>query len=170
MLLSSGGQNSMAYHARVARLLEVADLTVHYDGGAAPAAAVRDVTLSMEEGEAVGLLGESGCGKSTLLLAILGLLPPAARIVRGSVRFRGRDLLALSEGERRRLRGAEIALVFQDPALALNPVRRVGARWRRSWPRIGAERAPLPRGRPGRAGRRSGSRKRRGCTTPIPTS
>jgi peptide/nickel transport system ATP-binding protein len=116
----------MAYHARVARLLEVANLTVHYDGGAAPAAAVRDVSLVVEEGEAVGLLGESGCGKSTLLLAILGLLPAAARVVGGSVRFRGRDLLALSEGERRRVRGAEIALVFQDPALALNPVRRVG--------------------------------------------
>jgi peptide/nickel transport system ATP-binding protein len=117
----------MAYHARVARLLEVLDLTVHYDGGAAPAAAVRDVSLQVEEGEAVGLLGESGCGKSTLLLALLGLLPPLARVVRGSVRFRGRDLLALSERERRRVRGAEIALVFQEPALALNPVRRVGS-------------------------------------------
>ena len=117
----------MAYHARVARLLEVADLTVHYDGVSAPAAAaVRDVSLQVEAGEAVGLLGESGCGKSTLLLAILGLLPPTARVVRGSVRFRGRDLLALPESERRRLRGAEIALVFQEPALALNPVRRVG--------------------------------------------
>jgi peptide/nickel transport system ATP-binding protein len=124
--LSSGGQNSMAYHARVARLLDVENLTVHYEGGRSPVAAVRDVSLQVEPGEAAGLLGESGCGKSTLLLAILGLLPPEARVVRGGVRFRGRDLLALTGRERRTLRGAEIALVFQDPALALNPVRRVG--------------------------------------------
>jgi oligopeptide/dipeptide ABC transporter ATP-binding protein len=122
-----GGQNSMAYHARVARLLEVENLSVHYGGVGAPAAAVRDVSLHLEPGEAAGLLGESGCGKSTLLLAILGLLPPEARVVRGTVRFRGRDLLGLAERERRSVRGAEIALVFQDPALALNPVRRVGA-------------------------------------------
>jgi peptide/nickel transport system ATP-binding protein len=109
-------------------LLEVKDLVVHYEAGAgAPVAAARGVTLDVEVGEAVGLLGESGCGKTTLLLAVLGLLPPAARVVGGEVRFRGRDLLAMGAGEMRRLRGAEIAIVFQDPALALNPVRRVGA-------------------------------------------
>jgi len=111
----------------VAGLLEVADLTVHYDGGAsAPAVVVRDVSLEVASGEVVGLLGESGCGKSTLLLAILGLLPPPARIVHGSVRFRGRELVGLPEADLRSVRGAEIAVVFQDPALALNPVRRVG--------------------------------------------
>src|SRR5262249_49551250 len=112
----------------VAGLREVRDLAVEYGTGAgAPAAAVRGLSLDVEAGEAVGLLGESGCGKTTLLLAVLGLLPAAARVVRGSVRFRGRDLLALAPREMRRLRGAEIALVFQDPALALNPVRRGGA-------------------------------------------
>ena len=89
-------------------------------------AAVSGASLDLEPGEAVGLLGESGCGKTTLLLAILGLLPEAARVVRGSVRFRGRELLGLPAAELRRLRGAEIAIVLQDPALALNPVRRVG--------------------------------------------
>ncbi len=109
-------------------LLEVRDLAVHYDTGAgAPVAAARGVTLELEAGEAVGLLGESGCGKTTLLLALLGLLPPSARVVGGEIRFRGRDLLALGPSEMRRVRGAEIAIVFQDPALALNPVRRVGA-------------------------------------------
>jgi peptide/nickel transport system ATP-binding protein len=110
----------------VAGLLEVADLAVQHDAHAcSPAVAVRGVSLDVADGEVVGLLGESGCGKSTLLLALLGLLPASSR-VRGSVRFRGRELLGLRESELRRVRGAEIGVVFQDPALALNPVRRVG--------------------------------------------
>jgi oligopeptide/dipeptide ABC transporter ATP-binding protein len=108
-------------------LLEVADLAVAYDTAGARVWAARDVSLTVESGETVGLLGESGCGKSTLLLAVLGLLPPAARVVRGSIRLRGRELVGLPPSELRRVRGAEIAIVFQDPALALNPVRRVGA-------------------------------------------
>lgn len=111
----------------MAALLEIGDLTVHYhSAGGPPAAAVRAVSLEVEAGEVVGLLGESGGGKSTLLLAILGLLPATARVAGGSIRFRGRELLDLDARERRRLRGAEIAMVFQDPSLALNPVRRVG--------------------------------------------
>ncbi len=111
----------------MAALLEVRDLAVRYhQGSGPPVQALDEVGLDVREGEAVGLLGESGCGKTTLLRAILGLLPPAARVVRGSVRFRGRDLLALGERERRAVRGALISIVFQDPMLALNPVRRVG--------------------------------------------
>jgi ABC-type glutathione transport system ATPase component len=112
----------------VPALLEVADLTVCYDdhAGSSPAVAVRDLSLEADAGEVVGLLGESGCGKSTLLLAIVGLLPSSARVVRGSIRFRGRELLGLSEAELCGIRGAQIAVVFQDPSLALNPVRRVG--------------------------------------------
>src|SRR5258708_16748216 len=115
------------YHSRVPGLLEVNALAVAYHTGGATVWAARDLTLDVEGGEVVGLLGESGCGKSTLLLAILGLLPPSARVVKGSIRFRGRDLLGRPPSELRRVRGAEIAIVFQDPALALNPVRRVGA-------------------------------------------
>ena len=115
------------YHSRVPGLLEVTDLAVAYDTLGAQALATRDVTFGIEEGEAVGLLGESGCGKSTLLLALLGLLPPRARVIRGSVRWRGAELLGRPPSALRRVRGAEIAIVFQDPTLALNPVRRVGA-------------------------------------------
>jgi len=112
----------------VPALLEVRDLAVQYAGnGGPPGMAVDEVSLDVAEGEAVGLLGESGCGKTTLLLAILGLLPPSARVVSGTVRFRGRELRALADAELRGLRGGEISIVLQDPALALNPVRRAGA-------------------------------------------
>ncbi len=116
----------LPYHSPVAALLEVSDVAVHYQGSGPPVVAVDEATLDVEEGEAVGLLGESGCGKTTLLLAILGLLPPSATVVRGKVRFRGRDLLELTDRQRRRVLGAEIAVVLQDPALSLNPVRRIG--------------------------------------------
>lgn len=109
-------------------LLEIRDLAVHYAiGNGAPVVALDEVSLDVGPGEVVGLLGESGGGKTTLLLAILGLLPASARVVRGSVRWRGRELLGLSSSALQPVRGAEIAIVFQDPALALNPVRRVGS-------------------------------------------
>jgi len=112
----------------VPALLEVCDLAVHHVGdGGRPAVALDGVSLEVSEGEVVGLLGESGCGKTTLLLAILGLLPDSARVVRGTIRFRGRDLLAADEPERRGLRGSRISIILQEPALALNPVRRAGA-------------------------------------------
>ena len=120
-------RRQLPYHPVVRALLEVRDLAVRYDAGnGAPAAAVDELNLDVTEGEVVGVLGESGCGKTTLLLAILGLLPGAARVVKGSIRFRGRELLTLAESELRRLRGAEISIIFQEPVLALNPVRRVG--------------------------------------------
>jgi len=109
-------------------LLEIRDLAVdHASPGGDPASAVDELSLDVGEGEVVGLLGESGCGKTTLLLAILGLLPASARVVRGSIRFRGRELLGLEASELRQVRGARVSMIFQEPALALNPVRRVGA-------------------------------------------
>jgi oligopeptide/dipeptide ABC transporter ATP-binding protein len=112
----------------VAPLLEVRDLTVRYEAAHGPSlTAVRGVSFELEAGEVTGLLGESGCGKSTLLRAVLGLLPRRARVTSGTIRFRGRDLRTLGAAERRRVLGAEIGTVFQEPALALNPVRRVGA-------------------------------------------
>ena len=122
------GPRQLPYHPLVPALLEVRNLAVHYDSGhGPPALAVDELSLDVADGEVVGLLGESGCGKTTLLLAILRLLPGSAHVVSGSIRFRGRELLRLSDTELRGLRGSEISIIFQEPALALNPVRRVGA-------------------------------------------
>lgn len=107
-------------------LLEIRELTVEFPAaGGAWLPAVRDLSLSLAPGEALGLVGESGCGKSVTALAILRLLPPQAR-ARGAIFFEGRNLLELSEEEMRQVRGAGIAMVFQEPMTALNPVMRVG--------------------------------------------
>jgi oligopeptide/dipeptide ABC transporter ATP-binding protein len=103
-------------------LLEVRGLTVAYGA----ASALEDATFHVEAGEMAGVLGESGSGKTTLALALAGLLPPAARVLRGAVLFRGTDLLGQPERRLRALRGAQIALISQEPALALNPVIRAG--------------------------------------------
>ena len=86
---------------------------------------VRGVSLTLDRGEVLGLVGESGSGKSVTSLAILGLLDPAAR-VEGSIRWQGRELLGLSSQELRTIRGREIAMIFQEPMTALNPVMPVG--------------------------------------------
>ena len=101
-------------------LLELKNLHVEYQG----AAAVKDVSFTLGEGETLGIAGESGCGKSTVARAILGILPEYAS-ARGSVRYCGRELLGLSEREYAPLRGSELSMVFQDPSAALNPVRKI---------------------------------------------
>ncbi len=110
-----------------APLLEVSDLAVSFttDEGVLPA--VGGVSFVVEEGKTLSLVGESGCGKSVTSLAILRLLPePQARIVRGSVRFRGRELLSLSDREMRDVRGNDISMIFQEPMTSLNPVYSIG--------------------------------------------
>jgi oligopeptide/dipeptide ABC transporter ATP-binding protein len=108
-------------------LAQVCDLTVTYcPEGQPPVPALDSVNLDIRSGEVIGILGESGSGKSTLALALLRLLPGHAQYNRGTVRFLGHDLSSLSESELGKLRGAEIALVPQDPSLTLNPVMRVG--------------------------------------------
>ena len=99
-------------------LLEIRGLTVRY--GARLAAWAVDLTL--RPGEVLGLVGESGAGKSTVGRSIVRLLPDSARTDGGAVRFKGRDLLALPDADLRALRGADIALIPQDPLSALNPV------------------------------------------------
>ncbi|HVA90676.1 MAG TPA: ABC transporter ATP-binding protein [Chloroflexota bacterium] len=107
-------------------LLEVEDLRVRFRGRHGPVTAVDGVSFSLEAGEVVGLVGESGSGKSVTALSLLRLLPEAARITGGSIRFEGRDLLRLSARELRQVRGNHIGMVFQDPMTALNPTISVG--------------------------------------------
>jgi ABC-type dipeptide/oligopeptide/nickel transport system ATPase component len=108
----------------VSRLLEVRDLAVTYAGGVR---AVDGVSFDVAEGESVALVGESGSGKTATALSIMRLLAPGARLARESqVVFEGRDLLALDERAMCDVRGRRIAMVFQEPASALNPAMRVG--------------------------------------------
>jgi ABC-type glutathione transport system ATPase component len=117
-------------------LLQVRDLRVTHTS-----AVLDGVSFAIDAGSVAGLFGESGSGKTTLALALLGLLPRAYR-VSGSVRLRGRELVGLGERELRRIRGAEISMIFQDPMLALNPVLRVAVQVREAMRAHGAD-APV---------------------------
>jgi oligopeptide/dipeptide ABC transporter ATP-binding protein len=108
-----------------APVLEIRDLDVRFRTEAGMVHAVRGVDLTVEEGSVLGVVGESGCGKTVTMLAVMGLLPRNA-VVTGSVRFRGRELLNLPPREMRKLRGLELAMIFQDPVTSLNPVFTVG--------------------------------------------
>jgi peptide/nickel transport system ATP-binding protein len=105
----------------VATLLEVDQLSIYFRDQAV----VRDLTFSVRQGEVLGLVGESGSGKSLTSLSILRLLDSAAR-VEGAIRFEGQDLLTLKPEQMRRYRGRKIAMIFQEPMTALNPVMPVG--------------------------------------------
>jgi len=108
-------------------LLEVRDLHVEFRTRDGVAKAVNGVTYGVDEGETLAVLGESGSGKSVTAQAVMGILDtPPGRITGGEVMFQGRDLLKLKEEERRRIRGAEMAMIFQDALSALNPVITVG--------------------------------------------
>ena len=107
-------------------VLEIRDLTVGFETRAGTVRALRNVSLDVPRGEIVGVVGESGSGKSTLALAILRLLPETAGVEAGCLRFGDTDLAGLREGQMRALRGARIAMVFQDPMTSLNPVRSIG--------------------------------------------
>ena len=108
-------------------LLEIKNLSVEYYRKKTVIPAVRNVSLSVEGGETLGLVGESGCGKSTLALSILRLIAPhEGRITSGQILFDGRNLLSLTDENMRRVRGREIGMVFQDPFSSLNPVLRAG--------------------------------------------
>ena len=111
----------------MSKILEIKDLTIHYVTDDEVVKAVNDISITLEEGESLGLVGETGAGKTTTAMGILGLVPnPPGKIIGGEVIYKGRNLLKLSEAEMRKIRGHEISMIFQDPMTALNPVLTVG--------------------------------------------
>jgi peptide/nickel transport system ATP-binding protein/oligopeptide transport system ATP-binding protein len=107
-------------------LLEIKELTTVFDTNRGRIKAVDNVSLSLRQGETLGVVGESGCGKTMLALSIMRLLPPNGSIIKGAVKFQGQDLLNLSAEEMRSKRGGDIAMIFQEPMTSLNPVIRIG--------------------------------------------
>jgi peptide/nickel transport system ATP-binding protein len=107
-------------------LLAIENLSISFLTRAGEVPAVMDFSASIMPGEALGLVGESGCGKSTLALGVMRDLGRNGRIVGGSIRFKGRDLVTLPEAALRRIRGSEIAMVYQEPMASLNPAMKVG--------------------------------------------
>ncbi len=107
-------------------LLQIEDLTVHFHTEEGVVEAVDGIQLMVQSGEVMGVVGESGSGKSVTALAILRLIRKPGRIIQGTIRFEGRNLLDLSEEEMRILRGCHISMIFQSPRTSLNPVLSVG--------------------------------------------
>jgi peptide/nickel transport system ATP-binding protein len=110
----------------VSRILDIEDLTVKIDMRHSAVVPVDGVSLYVEAGETLGIVGESGCGKSMTGLSILKLLPPGGHITGGRVDFMGRNLAELSNDEMHKIRGNDIAMVFQDPMTSLNPTKSIG--------------------------------------------
>ncbi|MEM2511848.1 MAG: ABC transporter ATP-binding protein, partial [Ignisphaera sp.] len=111
----------------VEQILDVKDLKVSYFTGRGVVKAVDNVSFSLNRGEVLGLAGESGCGKSTLAYALVRLIPPPGKIVGGSVKFIGNDILSMSEEEfRKKIRWRGISMIFQGAMNALNPVMKIG--------------------------------------------
>ncbi|MEO7743390.1 MAG: ABC transporter ATP-binding protein [Usitatibacter sp.] len=109
-------------------LLSVRDLSVHFPTRQGVVRAVEEVSFDIEAGETVALVGESGSGKSTVAAAIMRIIPsPPGIIAGGEILFEGRDLVKLPESEMRQVRGSRVAMIFQDPMMALNPVHSIGA-------------------------------------------
>ncbi len=107
-------------------ILKIENLHTSFFTDSGEVKAVQGISLSLEQGKTLGLVGESGSGKTVTALSIIRLLPPLARILEGSIIYKGKDLLSLSEKEMRSIRGREIAFIFQEPMSALNPVFTIG--------------------------------------------
>ncbi len=108
------------------RVLDITDLSTHIDVGKATIQAVGNVDLHLDAGETLGLVGESGCGKSMTGLSVMHLLPPGGEIVSGSIKLGERELVGLPEDELCKIRGNEVAMIFQDPLTSLDPTKTIG--------------------------------------------
>ena len=107
-------------------MLQVKHLKIHFRTANGEVQAVRDISFDLQPGRTLAIVGESGSGKSVTSKAILGILPANARVLEGEIVYRGRDLLTLPEKELCRIRGDEIAMIFQDPMSSLNPIMPIG--------------------------------------------
>src|SRR5512144_1995536 len=107
-------------------LLDVRDLKTSFKTDDGIVQAVDGLSFSVEKGETLAIVGESGCGKSVTCLSIMGLNPRQNTMTSGQALWKGRDLLTMSDDEIRRIRGDEIAMIFQDPMTSLNPVHKIG--------------------------------------------
>ena len=108
-------------------IVEIKDLIVHYETDTGVVEAVNNISLTIEKGEVLGLVGETGAGKTSIALSIMGLLPkPPAHIIPGSVKLDGNELIGKRKKQMQKIRGKEMSMIFQDPMTALNPVHYVG--------------------------------------------
>lgn len=110
----------------MSHLLTISDLTIAFTGDSGTHEVTDHLSLTLDEGEVVCLVGESGCGKSVTAMSLLGLLGPGGSVTEGSICYEDRDLLTLSEKELDQIRGKEISMIFQDPMSSLNPVFTIG--------------------------------------------
>jgi ABC-type dipeptide/oligopeptide/nickel transport system ATPase component len=110
----------------MAPVLEIEDLSTHIQLTRSVVQAVGNVSMRVDAGETLGIVGESGSGKSMTGLSIMGLLPPGGSVVGGSIKLAGRELVGLRPEEIRKIRGNEIAMIFQDPLTSLDPTKTIG--------------------------------------------
>lgn len=109
------------------KILDIQDIVIHYETDDGIVKAINGVSLSLDEGKTLGLVGETGAGKTTLAKGIMGLLPKTTgRVKNGTILYSGNDLLTMSENEMQQIRGKHISMIFQDPMTSLNPVMTVG--------------------------------------------
>ena len=107
-------------------LIEVENLKIYFMTRRGPAKAVDDIGFSIEKNKTLGLIGESGCGKTTTAMSLMKLIKPPGKIVGGSIRYMGNDIVPMTDEQIRRLRGKEISIVRQEAQNALNPVLTIG--------------------------------------------
>ena len=108
------------------RVLDVKNLKIDFHTYAGEVKAIRDVSFHLNQGETLAIVGESGSGKSVTTRSVIGLLARNAKIMGGEINFHGKNLLDISEREWQKIRGNEIAMIFQDPMTSLDPTMKIG--------------------------------------------